>query len=410
MMGRVRRWWSNEREKADTGFQSRLTELRQHEPIPVFWLFGRTQSGKTTVIRFLTGASDAEIGNGYQPCTRFSRKYSFPNPEVRLLEFLDTRGIDEPGYDADEDIQAFNEDAHLVVLTAKALDHSQDAVIAQLTKIRAARPTRPVLLLLTCLHEAYPQQQHPTDFHFKASPSNFPFDAANVPTQFADLVRSLETQRQRFADLVDYVLPIDITRPEEGFDQPEYGGDELRSILGELLPKAQRQTLEFVESSLTDLKELHTRKVMPTILGYSLLAGTAGAIPIPFMSLAILPYIQRKMVRAIAKDYGRPESAETFLNLAEQLKLGRLKYHALGELLKVVPSIGIVAGAAGHAAATFALGKSFCHFDAGRVEGALPDLDELKAYYESQMADAAQHWKAAGKPKPATSPESVVTP
>src|SRR5262249_37270979 len=51
--------------------QERLEQLRQRTPVPVFWLFGRTQSGKTTLVKFLTGAADAEVGAGFQPCTRF---------------------------------------------------------------------------------------------------------------------------------------------------------------------------------------------------------------------------------------------------------------------------------------------------------------------------------------------------
>ena len=42
------------------------------------------------------------------PCTRTSRVYPFPTPEVPLLTFLDTRGVDEPGYDPAEDIAAFD--------------------------------------------------------------------------------------------------------------------------------------------------------------------------------------------------------------------------------------------------------------------------------------------------------------
>src|SRR5437870_2725968 len=129
MFERLKRWWDRDREQTDADFQNKLKELRQREPVPVFWLFGKTQSGKTTMIRYLTGASDAEIGSGFQPCTRFSRKYDFPNPEAQLLEFLDTRGVDEPGYDPTEDLNQFNNSAHLVMVTVKALDHAQENII-----------------------------------------------------------------------------------------------------------------------------------------------------------------------------------------------------------------------------------------------------------------------------------------
>src|SRR5271155_6110507 len=88
---------------ADERLRHKLEEIRQKTPVPVFWLYGKTQSGKTSLIKFLTGADEAEIGHGFKPCTRFSRQYMFPTPEARLLTFLDTRGVDEPGYDPRED-------------------------------------------------------------------------------------------------------------------------------------------------------------------------------------------------------------------------------------------------------------------------------------------------------------------
>src|ERR1700719_3896186 len=58
--------------------QNQLDALRDRLPVPVFWLFGKTQSGKTSVVKYLTGAERAEIGTGYKPCTRFSQRYEFP--------------------------------------------------------------------------------------------------------------------------------------------------------------------------------------------------------------------------------------------------------------------------------------------------------------------------------------------
>jgi len=41
------------------GFQGALDKLRSRAPVPIVWLFGKTQSGKTTIIRYLTGADEA---------------------------------------------------------------------------------------------------------------------------------------------------------------------------------------------------------------------------------------------------------------------------------------------------------------------------------------------------------------
>src|SRR5713101_8603050 len=106
MLEKVRQWFSTRR---DAQLQQRLDLLRERTPVPVLWLFGKTQSGKTSLIRYLTGADDAEIGRGFRPCTRFSRQYQFPTSEAPLLTFLDTRGVDEPGYDLEEDLKRFND-------------------------------------------------------------------------------------------------------------------------------------------------------------------------------------------------------------------------------------------------------------------------------------------------------------
>src|SRR5215207_6810651 len=102
--------------KRDARLAERLEELRHRTPVPVFWLYGKTQSGKTSLIKFLTGADDAEIGQGFRPCTSHSREYQFPTPDAPLLTFLDTRGVDEPGYDATEDIAAFDPTAHVIIV------------------------------------------------------------------------------------------------------------------------------------------------------------------------------------------------------------------------------------------------------------------------------------------------------
>src|SRR5262245_36599261 len=145
----------------DEELHKQLEDLRSKTPVPVFWLFGKTQSGKTSIIKFLTGADDAEIGQGFRPCTRLSRQYQFPTAEAPLLTFLDTRGVDEPGYDPAEDLARFDALAHVMIVTAKVMDHALENVLTHLKEIRHRTGSRPVVLALTHLHEAYPQQQHP---------------------------------------------------------------------------------------------------------------------------------------------------------------------------------------------------------------------------------------------------------
>src|SRR5437016_4098838 len=108
------------RDERPVDVQARLEKILDHVPAPVFWLFGKTQTGKTSIIKYLTGADAAEIGRGFKPCTRFSRIYQFPTSEAPLVSFLDTRGLDEPGYDSQEDLAQFNTQAHAMLVTVKA--------------------------------------------------------------------------------------------------------------------------------------------------------------------------------------------------------------------------------------------------------------------------------------------------
>lgn len=383
-------WWRR-RPADDPELHDALQKLRDKTPVPLFWLFGKTQSGKTSVVKFLTGADDAEVGRGFRPCTRFSRRYEFPTAETPLLGFLDTRGVDEPGYDVQEDLAGFNELAHVVIVTVKVMDHAQENVLKTLEAVREAHPTRPVVLALTCLHEAYPQEQHPPVYPYESLKQ---LDTLAVPE---GLRRSLIEQVMRFEHLVDHVVPIDLTRPEEGYAEPNFGGDALKKTLLELLPAAFRQTLITLDEADKSLQDLFVRRAMPHILGYSTLAATAGAIPIPWVDLLILPGIQTRMIYHLAQLYGQPMDGKRFMEMASSMGTGLMMRQATREVIKFIPYVGSVAGGALAASSTFALGKAFCYYYQRVHQGHVPKPEDLKQYYQQQLQDAEKAWSAARK-------------
>jgi uncharacterized protein (DUF697 family) len=371
MFSKVRRLFSSARREAE--LQAHLESLRSRIPVPVFWLFGKTQSGKTTLIKYLTGVGDAEVGQGFRPCTRFSREYEFPTHEAPILTFLDTRGLDEPGYDAAEDIARFHDRAHVVIVTVKAMDHAQENVLKQLRAVRPHLPARPL---------------------------------PAPPPPATDLLRSLAEQRQRFEGLVDRVVPLDITPPEEGFHDPNYGGEALKAALLELLPAAYRQTFLTVDEANRSLRDLYARHATPFITFYSLLATTAGAIPVPWVDLLILPGIQTRMVHHVAKLYGQPLKAQHFGELAGTLGLGMLVRQGIREVMKFIPYVGSVAGGALAGASTFALGKAACFYYSGVQKGHAPSPDEIRRYYAEQFEIVRKSWSALrdnGTPAPSAS-------
>src|SRR5262249_35078208 len=159
--------------------------------------------------------------------------------------------------------------------------------LQHLRRIRKSRPSRPVVLALTCLHEAYPQRQHPQPYPFAVNGQSKPSPDEQAPGVPQELQRSLDEQRRRFGGLVDHVVPIDLTRPEEGYAEPNYGGEQLKHVLLDVLPAAYRQTLLTLETATRQLQDLYARHALPHIVGYSSLAATAGAIPIPWLDLLI---------------------------------------------------------------------------------------------------------------------------
>src|SRR5690242_1994856 len=48
---------------------------------PVVWLLGKTGAGKTAIIAALSGDPRAQVGEGFEPCTRTASFYDLP-PEA----------------------------------------------------------------------------------------------------------------------------------------------------------------------------------------------------------------------------------------------------------------------------------------------------------------------------------------
>jgi uncharacterized protein (DUF697 family) len=371
--------------------EATLADLRTKTPTPIFWLLGKTQSGKTSIIRFLTGAEDAAIGSGFRPCTRTSRLYQFPTPDAPLLTFLDTRGVDEPGYDATEDIAAFDPQAHIVLVTVKATDFAQGNVRNTLERIRAASPSRPVVLIITCLHEAIPRQPHPEPYPFgELGPVRGP----RPPLAPEELWRCIEEHRRAFGDLFDACVPIDLTKPEDGFPEPNYGGDQLKQTLLTVLPAAYRQTLIRLKEATDKLKDAHLRHAIPIIIGYTSMAGTAGAIPFPFVDLVLLPGIQARMTHHLAGIYGQPMTPERLRELGAAVGVGMVARTVVRQAVKFIPFVGSAVGATVAAASTYALGRALCYYFEAVCEGHIPTPDAMRKFYHDQYAAAEKQWKA----------------
>lgn len=384
MFRRLKRWLPFRSLSAEE-FRRERDRLLDHAPVPVFWLFGKTGSGKTSIVKYLTGAERAEIGGGFRPQTQRSEQYDFPSADAPLVRFLDTRGLGETHYDPAEDMQQFGSSAHVVVVTVRAMDHALGEIFEPLRAIRKAAPMRPVLLALTCLHEAYPGQQHP-------QPD--PFGSALLPDSLPpDLRRSIAAQQERFAGWVDAIVPLDFTQAEDGFDEPEFGGQRLRAALLAMLPAAYRQSLLTLHEAMKSLKDLNDRRALPHVIGHSMLAATAAAVPLPWVDIPVVAAIQTHLVYRLAGIYGQHLDRRTLLEMAGPVGGRLLARQVVRETLKCIPFLGVAANAALAYAYTHGLGKACCWYFGQVRQGNAPSAQDLEQVWRDQLTQAAQAWK-----------------
>jgi len=356
---------------------------------PVVWLIGKVQTGKTSIIRELTQASDAEIGSGFRACTKTARVFDFP-AQAPILRFLDTRGLGEVNYDPAADISFCEGRSHLILAVMKALDLEQSAVLDIVRAVRRRHPEWPVVVAQTTLHEAYPVGM--------GHVLPYPFAAPGTPGVPENLLRALAYQRSLFNGLMGraepHFVPIDFTHVEDGLAPSAYGREALIDTLIAAAPAAVAVALsELPGSSLRAADQYNAH-----ILGFALAAGASDAVPVA--GVVAVPMVQAAMLRQLSKLRGARWDKRAYAEFAAALGAGTLVRTAssfgVRQLVKLIPVYGQTAGAAAAAAAsfaaTYAMGKAADYFLLRRQQG--QRADEVSAVYRRALSEAFQLAKA----------------
>lgn len=352
---------------------------------PLVWLVGKVQTGKTSIIRTLTGASDAEIGAGFRACTRTARIFDFP-AEAPIIRFLDTRGLGEAAYEPAEDIAFCEDRAHLILAVVKALDAEQGVVVDAVSAARKRHPDWPVVIAQTSLHEAYPR----AGGHIWPYPFTGGVAGEAVPEP---LRRALAHQRALFAGLpgrgaLSFVA-IDFTQPGDGLDPPDYGREALIAALVEVAPAAVRVALRELPGAAA---ETDARSVNAHILGFAVAAGASDAVPVT--GTVTVPLLQAAMLRQVAKLHGMRWDRRSYAEFIAAVGAGALLRTAsafgVRQLVKLVPvygqTIGATAAAAASFATTYAVGKAASYYLAHRQRGV--DAEGVATVYRDALRNA----------------------
>jgi uncharacterized protein (DUF697 family) len=374
-----------------------LDEVRTKLPAPVFWLLGKAQSGKTSIIRALTGSSRAEIGNSFRPCTRHSQLYPFPSEEDCFLRFLDTRGLGEVDYDPSEDVRVLENQSHCLIVVVKAMDHAQQPVLGPLRAIRKAHPHWPLIVVQTSLHEGYPSPQ-------SAHVRPYPYRESTLPPSVPqDVARSLAVQRDVFGEFEPRFVPVDFTLPEDGFEPEHYGLDALWEAIEDAVPLGLRGMLQDAREIRRPLRDIYFRTAHPHVLSYAAAAGAAAAVPIPLIDIPLCLAIQSKLFHTVASIYGQEVSAARIGEILSAIGIGVAARLGGREVFKLIPGVGSAVAALFAAASTYGLGCTLCAYFSHVRNGDVPDAATLRQLYHDQYEEGrrrlgqylgrASHWR-----------------
>jgi uncharacterized protein (DUF697 family) len=355
----------------------------------VVWLLGKTGAGKTAIVATLTGDPRAEVGIGFEPCTRTAGFYDVP-AEAPLLRFLDTRGLGEAGYDPASDISWCEEQSHLVLIAMQVSDPVQHVVLHALQQARRRHPDWPVVVAQTGLHRFYS--------HGMSHPIPYPYTGgAEDETQMQlphQLRQALAYQRKLFDGLRGprpRFVPIDFTVPEDGFPPYDYGLDALSRVLQEVGPVA----FDALHRARAAVESDRIRaKARPLIYGCGTAAAGAGAVPVPIVGVGGLAGVIAMMLRALAIRYQIAWTPRAFGQFSGAIGGGALGWwtlrYSLRELLKLIPIVGTVAAGALNAAAGFAvtvaIGEAACVWLAYQRRGLSAPNDEVRRAFADGLA------------------------
>lgn len=332
--------------------------------LPVIWLLGKTGAGKSSLIRTLTGLPAAQIGNGFEPCTRTADMFDFPE-SLPVMRFLDTRGLGEAGYDPTEDLQVCERHSHVMLAVARLDDPVQSEVASAIKAVRKRRPNTPVIVIHNGA-DLLPDEQ----------------------TRF----RAREQIQQIFEKAAGKKLPFVETALLPGQSPTIKNGiDQLVTHLAAIMPEVAL-LLEMEERR--DGERSAFAELRAKVLWYASASGASDLAPV--VGAITVPSLQAAMLRMLGKHYSvewtRARMTEFTLALGAGAAFRFGASYAIRQLAKLIPVYGQTAGAAAAGtisfAATYALGRAAAFYLYRTQHGLMVDIEELRALYTDALRRA----------------------
>ncbi|MDB4621216.1 GTP-binding DUF697 domain-containing protein [Rubripirellula sp.] len=328
--------------------------------LPTLWLLGKTGAGKSTLVQSITGNTDAEIGKGFRPCTENSMQFGFPVVKP-VLQFLDTRGLGESGYDAAEDIELCARQGHALVIVMKVGDTEQSDVLHAIRKIKSSQKISNYLLVHTASHLV-------SGIHERERLVQYNYE---------------QTQRILGSEISSVV--VDFKLPNGAMD----GVDNLLNALSEMLPIV---SLLLKKKQCNDEEVKQFQALQAQVIWYSGVAGVSDIVP--GIGLVAVPGIQWKMLSDLARSYDMNWNKSALAELLGALGAGigvrySMKF-GTRQVVKFLPAWGQTVGAASAAVmsfcTTYAIGRVACKYMHHKNHNEHVSDEELRALFYSAFA------------------------
>ncbi|TVQ46451.1 MAG: DUF697 domain-containing protein [Gloeocapsa sp. DLM2.Bin57] len=376
--------WFNVSEKE---IEEILTKVRAELPTTEAFLIGKPQTGKSSLVRGLTGVSAEIVGQGFRPHTQNTQRYNYPCDDLPLLVFTDTVGLGDVQNNTENIIQELTTEleqpdrgAKVLILTVKINDFATDSLREIAQQLRKKYSNIPCILAVTCLHELYPPEitEHPSN----------PLADENINRAFTAITKD-------FANLYDRVVLIDFTLESDGYTPVFYGLEALTDNLAELLPEAESQAIhQLLDNSVANqIGNVYRDVARRYILTFSVIAGTIAAVPLPFATMPVLTTLQVSMVGLIGKIYGQTISPSQAGGIISAIAGGFLAQAVGRELIKFIPGLGSVVAASWAGAYTWALGEGVCVYFGDLIGGKKPDPQKIQAVMQEAFTAAKEKFK-----------------
>ncbi|MEP0817462.1 50S ribosome-binding GTPase [Trichocoleus desertorum GB2-A4] len=364
-----------------------LEKVRAELPTTEALLIGKPQSGKSSIVRGLTGVSSEIVGQGFRPHTQHTERYAYPSNDLPLLIFTDTVGLGDVNRETQlviqeliGDLQQQTQCARVLILTVKINDFATDTLRQIAQQLRQRYPEIPCLLAVTCLHELYPSGtgDHPA-----------------YPPDYTEVNRAFSALQNAFGELCDRAVLIDFTLEEDDYHPVFYGLEAFRDALADLLPEAEAQAIhQLLEQGAGEkIGNLYRDVSRRYLLAFSISAATLAAVPLPFATMPVLTALQVSLVGLLGKLYGQTLTPSQAGGVVSAIAGGFVAQAIGRELVKFIPGFGSVIAASWAAAYTWALGEGACVYFGDLMGGKKPDPQKIQTVMQEAFKSAQERFK-----------------